>query len=62
MFAKYKLGGIDDGKLENEIGLASLSEMRQQDKNTDTATYGAGGFSSILPEVQIHLCDPFQGR
>ena len=35
--------------------------MRWQNKDTDTATYGAGGFSSILPEVQIHLRDSFQG-
>ena len=36
--------------------------MRRQNKDTDTATYSVGGFSAILPEVQIYLCDPFQGR
>ena len=36
--------------------------MWWQNKNADTATYGAGGLSSILPEVQIHLRDLFQER
>ena len=42
--------------------MALLSKMWWQNKNTDTPTYGAGGLSSILPEVQIYLCDPFQER
>ena len=44
------------------VELALLSKMWWQNKNTDTPTYGAGGLSSILPEVQIYLCDPFQER
>ena len=42
--------------------MASLPEMRRQNKDTDTAAYGAGGLSAVLPEVQIHLCDSVQGR
>lgn len=42
--------------------MAPLPKMRRQNENTDTAAYGAGGFSSILPKVQIHLCDPVQRR
>jgi hypothetical protein len=36
--------------------------MRRQNKNTDTTTHDIRGFSLVLPEVQIYLCDPFQGR
>lgn len=36
--------------------------MRRQDEDTDTATNGAGGLSAVLPEVQIRLRDPVQGR
>ena len=54
--------GINDGKSANKIRLALLPQMRRQDKNADTLTYGAGGFSPVLPKVQIYLCDPFQGR
>ena len=39
--------------------MALLSQMWWQNKNADTATYGAGGFPSILSEVQIHLRDLF---
>ena len=34
----------------------------RQNKNADTDPYGIGGFSAILPEVQIHLRNSFQGR
>ena len=40
--------------------MASLPQMRGQNKNTDTSTHGLRGLSSILPKVQIHLCDLFQ--
>ena len=40
--------------------MAALPQMRWKNTNADTCTYGAGGFSSILPEVQILLCDLFQ--
>lgn len=39
--------------------MALLPQMRWQDENTDTITYGVGGFSTVLPEVQVHLCDSF---
>ena len=39
-----------------------LPKMRRQNKDTDPATYSVGGFSAILPEVQIYLRDPFQER
>ena len=42
--------------------MAPLPQMRRQDENTDTTTYGAGGFPAVLPEVQIQLRDPLQGR
>ena len=42
--------------------MAPLPEMRRQDENADTAAYGIGGLSSLLPEVQIRLRDPFQER
>jgi len=42
--------------------MALLPQMRRQNKNAATATYGVGGFPAILPKVQIHLRDSFQGR
>ena len=45
-----------------KIALALLPKMRRQNKNADTDPYGIGGFSAILPKVQIHLRDSFQGR
>ena len=42
--------------------MALLPKMRRQNKNADTTAYGAGGFSAVLSEVQIYLCDPFQER
>ena len=42
--------------------MALLPQMRRQDKDTDTTAHGIRGLSSILPKVQIHLRDPFQGR
>ena len=39
--------------------MALLSKMRRKNEDTDTTTYGVGGFSTILSEVQIHLCDLF---
>ena len=52
----------NDGDLAIRIGLAPLPQMRRQDENAGTAAHGAGGFPSVLPQVQIHLCDRFQGR
>ena len=37
-----------------------MSQMWRQNKNADTVTYGVGGFSSILPKMQIYMRDPFQ--
>lgn len=42
--------------------MALLSEMRWQNKNSDTTTYGIGGLSVILSEMQIHLCDTLTWR
>ena len=42
-----------------EIALALLPKMRRQNKNADTGTYSLGGFSFILPEVQIYLRNSF---
>ena len=42
--------------------MAYLPQMRRKNTNADTRTYGIGGFSSFLPEVQIHLCDTVQKR
>ena len=47
---------------EPENRLALLSQMRRQNKDADTAAHGIRGVPSILSEVQIYLCDPFQGR
>ena len=44
------------------IRLDSLPQMRRQNENTDTTAHGIRGISSILPEVQVYLRDPFQGR
>ena len=52
----------NDGDLAIRIGLAPLPQMRRQDENTGPATHGAGRLSSVLPEVQIRLCDSFQRR
>ena len=52
----------NDGDLAIRIGLAPLPQMRRQDENAGTAAHGAGGLPSVLPQVQIHLCDRFQGR
>ena len=38
------------------------TKMRRQNKDADTAAHGIRGVPSILSEVQIYLCDPFQGR
>ena len=42
---------------EPENRLALLSQMRRQNKDTDTTAHGIRGFSSVLPKVQIYLCD-----
>ena len=42
--------------------MADLPQMRRKNTNADTRTYGIGGFSSILPEVQVYLRDPLQER
>ena len=55
-------GDINDGNSEIKIGLALLSKMRRQNKNTDTTMHGIRGFSLVLPEVQIYLRDSFQER
>ena len=39
-----------------------MPKMWRQNKNTDTTAHGVRGISSILPEVQIYLRDPFQER
>ena len=56
-----KAGGINGWKHRVEIRLALLPQMWRENENADTVTYGAGGFSSILSEVQIYLCNQFQG-
>ena len=55
-------GDIDDGSIENEIGVALLPKLRRKDENADTTPYGAGGLSAVLPKVQIYLRDSFQER
>ncbi len=50
------------GRASIEFAVASLPKMRRQDENTGPATHGAGRLSSVLPEVQIRLCDSFQRR
>ena len=42
---------------EPENRLALLSQMRRQNKDADPAAYSSGGFSAVLPKVQIQLCD-----
>ena len=61
MFSKGTEVIPSDKKRRKQNRLASLPEMRRQNKDADTSTYGIGGFSSILSEVQIHLRDPLQG-
>ena len=53
---------MNDGNPAIKTGLASLPKMRRQNKDADTGAHGVGGLPFILPEVQIRLCDPFQGR
>lgn len=56
------LKGIRNGQKGRdsiEFAVASLPQMRRQDENTGPATHGAGRLSSVLPEVQIRLCDSF---
>ena len=50
---------LHDGKGERQGRLALLSQVRQQNKDADTAAHGVGGFSPLLPEVQIHLHNSF---
>ena len=47
---------------EPENRLALLSQMRQQNKDADPAAYSSGGFSAVLPNVQIQLCDSIPER
>lgn len=35
-------------------------QMRRENTNAGTVAHGVGGFSAILPEVQIYLRDIFQ--
>ena len=51
---------MNGGDFEIEIGVAFLSQMRRQNKNTGTTAYGVRGLSFVLPKVQIYLCDSFQ--
>ena len=48
-----------DRKCKN--GMAALSQMRREHKNTDPAAYGGGGFSAGLSEMQTCLCDLVPG-
>ena len=41
------------------MNMKKLPKMRRQNKNADTGTYSLGGFSFILPEVQIYLRNSF---
>ena len=36
--------------------------VRRQNADAGAATYGAGGLSAFLPEVQIYLCGPVPKR
>lgn len=47
---------------EPENRLALLSQMRRQNKDADPAAYSSGGFSAVLPKVQIQLCDSIPER
>lgn len=47
---------------EPENRLALLSQMRRQNKDADPAAYSSGGFSAVLPKVQIHLRDSLSKR
>ena len=49
--------GINGRNPAIKIRLALLPEMRRQNKDTDTTAHGIRGFSSVLPKVQIYLCD-----
>ena len=51
-----------DGKRKRQGQLAVLPQMRRQNTNSDTDAHGVGGFPSVLPQVQIFLCDSFQER
>lgn len=47
---------------EPENRLALLPQMRRQNKDADPAAYSSGGFSAVLPKVQIQLCDSIPER
>ena len=53
---------LHGGSAEIKNGMAALPQMRRQDAGADVAAHGAGGFPPVLPEMQIHLCDPVSER
>ena len=48
---------LHGGSAEIKDGMAALPQMRRQDEGADAAAHGAGGFSAVLPQVQIQLRD-----
>lgn len=47
---------------DTKIGWLCCPKCGGKTKDADTAAHGIRGVPSILSEVQIYLCDPFQGR
>ena len=57
------IGGETNGRKDERGGrLASLPALRRQDADAGSAAHGAGGFSAVLPKVQIQLCDSIPER
>ena len=46
------------------VCLSNTGKTPRSTNRADTApaAHGAGGFPPVLPEVQIHLCDPVSER
>ena len=56
-------GGETNGRKDERGGrLASLPALRRQNADAGSAAHGAGGFSAVLPKVQIHLRDSLSKR
>lgn len=58
MFRTEVIPNARKSKYKNRLAL--LSKMRWQNTDTDTATYGVRGFSTILSEIQIYLRNSLQ--